>query len=47
MVIAASINVVLDILFVAEFSLGSGGAAIATVIAQAFSALYCFLAVEK
>ena len=42
MVIAASINVVLDILFVAEFHWGVAGAAIATVIAQAFSALYCF-----
>ena len=47
MVIAASINVVLDILFVAEFHWGVAGAAIATVIAQAFSALYCFLAVRK
>ena len=47
MVIAASINVVLDLLFVAEFRWGVAGAAIATVIAQAFSALYCFLAVRK
>ena len=36
MVIAAAINVVLDILFVAEFHWGVAGAAIATVIAQAF-----------
>lgn len=47
MIIAASINVVLDLLFVAEFRWGVAGAAIATVIAQAFSALYCFLAVRK
>lgn len=47
MSIAAIVNVLLDILFVAEFRWGVAGAAIATVIAQAFSALYCFLAVRR
>lgn len=47
MIIAAGINVVLDLLFVAGFHWGVAGAAIATVTAQAFSAFYCFLVVRK
>ena len=47
MIVAAGINVVLDLLFVAVFHLGVGGAAAATVIAQAFSAVYCFLVLRK
>lgn len=35
--IAAALNIVLDLLFVVRFSWGIGGAAFATVIAQAFS----------
>lgn len=42
MIVAACINVVLDLLFVAVFHLGVSGAAIATVIAQGFSAIYCY-----
>lgn len=42
MMIAAGINVVLDIVFVAGFRWSVAGAAGATVIAQTFSAVYCF-----
>lgn len=41
MIMAAFINVGLDLLFVAVFGWGVLGAAIATVIAQGFSAAYC------
>lgn len=47
MIFAAGINVGLDLLFVAGFGWGVAGAAIATVIAQTFSALYCYLVVRK
>lgn len=42
MVVACVVNVVLDILFVMVFHWGIRGAAIATVIAQVISAIYCF-----
>lgn len=44
MAIASAINIVLDLLFVVLFHWGVGGAAVATVIAQAFSCLYCLKA---
>ena len=47
MVIAAIINVILDILFVMGFHWGVGGAAAATVIAQLFSALFCVAAILR
>lgn len=47
MIIASAVNVVLDIIFVAGFHLGVAGAAGATVIAQAFSFLYCLKAMRK
>ena len=47
MIIASFIHVVLDILFVAVLHWGVAGAALATVIAQTFSAFYCFLVVRK
>lgn len=47
MVIAARINIILDLVFVAGFHMGVAGAALATVIAQCFSALYCFIIVRK
>ena len=47
MVIAAGINIILDLVFVAGFHMGVAGAALATVIAQCFSALYCFIIVKK
>ena len=47
MIIASFINVILDILFVAVLHWGVAGPALATVIAQTFSAFYCFLIVRK
>lgn len=47
MIIAAFINIVLDILFVMGFHWGVGGAAAATLIAQVFSALFCLRAILK
>lgn len=47
MVIAAIINIVLDIFFVMGLHLGVASAAAATVIAQVFSAVYCFMAIRK
>ena len=47
MLIASVINVVLDLVFVAGLHWGVAGAALATVTAQAFSALYCFVVVKK
>lgn len=47
MVIASVVNVVLDILFVRVFSWGIAGAAIATLIAQFVSCVFCFIYVQK
>ena len=47
MIIASALNVSLDIFFVAGFRWGVAGAAIATVIAQCFSAMYCFLILRR
>lgn len=47
MIVAAIVNIVLDILFVAQFHWGVAGAAIATLIAQAVSALYCYMVLRK
>ena len=47
MIIASLINVVLDLVLVAGLNWGVAGAAMATVTAQAFSALYCFMVVRK
>ena len=47
MTVAAVINVGLDLLFVAVFGWGVAGAAVATVIAQGFSALYCLMVLRK
>ena len=47
MILASVINVSLDFLFVAGFGWGVAGAAIATVIAQGFSAVYCFCVLRK
>lgn len=46
--ISAVLNLILDIVFVVGFEMGSGGAALATVISQAVSFLLCtaFLAVR-
>ena len=47
MIVAALINVVLDLLFVMGFHWGLAGAAAATVIAQFFSSVYCFRNVRR
>lgn len=46
MIIASLTNVVLDLLFVMVFHWGVAGAALATVIGQALSALICFRAIR-
>ncbi|WP_026886082.1 MATE family efflux transporter [Clostridium beijerinckii] len=47
MVVASAINVLLDILFVVVFKWGIKGPAIATVIAQIFSFIYCVNSVRQ
>lgn len=47
MVVAALINVALDLVFVMGFHWGIAGAAAATVIAQVFSSVYCFRNVRR
>ena len=42
MVIAACLNVILDLLFVCIFHQGIAGAAIATLISQLFAATFCY-----
>lgn len=43
LLIAAALNVGLDLLFVAKFHMGVPGVALATVLAQAISAVFCYL----
>ena len=47
MLIASFLNIGLDLLFIIVFHGGVAGAAIATVIAQGASALYCFFVVKR
>ena len=47
MIAAAITNVVLDLLFTVAFGWGIAGVAIATVIAQCVSAVYCFIATRR
>ncbi|MBQ7942960.1 MAG: MATE family efflux transporter [Lachnospiraceae bacterium] len=47
MVVACFINIVLDIWFVAFLGWGIAGAAVATLIAQCSSAIYCLAALRK
>lgn len=47
MIIAAATNIVLDLLFVPVFGWGIPGAAIATLIAQVLSCVYCLLQIRK
>jgi len=42
LVVASVLNIVLDLVFVVKFNMGVKGVALATVIAQAVSALLCF-----
>lgn len=43
LLLACGLNVVLDLLFVAVFHMGVAGVALATIIAQAISAIFCIL----
>ena len=47
MIIAAIVNIGLDVLFVFAFNMGVFGAALASVIAQLISFLYCFRQIKK
>ena len=47
MIVAAVTNIVLDLLFVLVFRWGIAGAAIATLIAQLCSGLFCFLRLRR
>ena len=47
MIVSAVINIVLDFVFIIEFKMGVEGAAIATVIAQLFAGLYCFIILRQ
>lgn len=47
MVIAATLNVGLDLLFVCVFKLGIAGAAIATLLAQLMASCFCLLVLSK
>lgn len=47
MIVAALINITLDLIFVMVFQWGIAGAAAATVIAQGTSSLYCFYHIRK
>ena len=47
MIVAALSNIILDVLFVLVFHLGIAGAAIATLIAQGISSIYCLLKIRK
>ena len=45
--IASLVNIGLDVLFVVVFKTGIGGAALATVLAQLFSAVYCLFVMAR
>lgn len=47
MIVAAICNIALDLLFVLVFHWGIAGAAIATLIAQGISSIYCFRKIRK
>ena len=47
LIIASLLNVVLDVVFISSFHMGVRGAAVATVISQGISALFCVLYIWK
>ena len=47
LLLAAALNVILDLWFVAGFGMGVPGVSLATVISQAISAVFCFLKLMK
>ncbi len=46
-IISTIVNILLDTLFIMEFGMGVEGAAIATLIAQACSGVFCYMKVRK
>lgn len=47
LIVAATINIVLDYIFIVYLKLGVGGTGIATIISQAISVLLCMIAIHK
>ncbi|MBQ9142853.1 MAG: MATE family efflux transporter [Lachnospiraceae bacterium] len=47
LLVATVLNIVLDVLFVAQFDMGVAGVAWATIIAQAVSAVLCFIRLSR
>ncbi len=47
LIIAAVVNIILDLVFIINFNMGVMGAGVATVIAQAFSGLLCLIYIIK
>lgn len=47
LLVASFLNIVLDLLFVAKFNMGVSGVALATVIAQAVSAILCMIRLSR
>ena len=47
LVVAAFLNIILDLLFVAKFNMGVSGVAWATIISQAISAVLCFIKLKN
>ena len=47
LLVATILNIVLDLLFVAKYNMGVAGVAWATIIAQAVSALLCFIRLKQ
>ncbi len=47
LLVATVLNILLDLLFVAKFNMGVSGVALATILAQAVSAVLCFLRLAK
>ena len=47
LIIAASLNILLDLLFIIQFRMGTAGAAWATIISQGISGLLCLLYIAK
>ena len=47
LLVSTVINIILDLLFVAKFGMGVNGVALATVIAQAVSAILCLIRLSK
>ena len=47
LIVSSGLNIVLDLIFVVNFQMGVAGVAYATVIAQAVSAILCFIYMKK